>query len=310
MKWGSRKLSIMVSMLVLMGISHAQKRWDGEGQDSLWHNPLNWHPNGVPGITDDVIIDNSILNSSIWISLGTDTVHVKSISISSAGEQHTLLIPLVNTKMPVIRLESSNTSLDIGQHTPLLNRSGAPAGNPIEMNGKLAIRNGGSHVHNTSRGNAYLAGKLLSDSSTSKGKFIFDVPGTSGYTVSLTGRTYRTLQFTSSTGRKSYSGSGSSDLTVRRDLVIHDSASLTSILTARIILKGDVDVNGRFNINPVTADTIGRIIELAGDTGSLKIKGLLETGVNFRGFELTSGQTTLQSDLQLSPGAFFLLKRE
>lgn len=298
----------MVLKLVFVTCSEAQKRWDGEGKDSLWHNPLNWYPNGVPGIADDVKIDNSLLPGKLWVSLGNDTVHVNSISISSDGEQHTLLIPQVNTRMPVIRLESANTSLDIGQHTLLLNRSGAPAGNPIEMNGKLAIRNGGSYVHNTSRGNAYLAGKLLSDSSTSKGKFIFDVPGTSGYTVSLTGRTYGTLQFTSSTGRKSYSGTGSNDLTVHGDLIIDDSASLTTTLTARIILGGSIYVNGRLNFNPVTADSTGRLIELTGDTGSLKIQGLLETGANFRGFELTSGQTTMQSDLQLSPGAFFLVK--
>ncbi len=297
-------------LIALLGTSQAQKRWDGEGGDSLWHNPINWHPNGVPEAADDVLIDNSIFNAPVWIRMGMDTADVNSITLRSSGNfVNTLQIAAHNTRMPALRLNSAETGLDIGRHTKLINSSGAPAGNPIELNGKMAIRNGGTYTHNTVRGNAYLAGKLLADSSTASGIFTFDVPGTAGYTVSLTGRRYGSLHFMASAGRKSYSGTGSSDLNIGGDLVIGDSASLTSAMTARIILKGRLSVGGRMLINPVTADSTGRLIECAGDSGAISITGILETGANFRGFELSAGATKLLTDLQLAAGTSFFIKQ-
>ena len=293
-----------------LGSSQAQKKWDGEGGDSLWHNPINWHPNGVPESADDVLIDNSLFHAPVWIRMGTDTAQVNSITLRSSGIFiNTVHIPAHNTRMPALRLLSAENALDIGMHTKLINSSGAPAGNPIEINGKLAIRNGGTYVHNTVRGNAYLAGKLLADSSTALGIFTFDVPGTAGYTVSLTGRRYGSLHFLASVGRKSYSGTGSSDLNIGGDLVIGDSAALTSAMTARIILKGRLSVGGRMQINPVTADSTGRLIEFAGDSGAISIPGILETGINFRGFELRTGVTKMLTDLQLTTGSSFHIKQ-
>lgn len=297
-------------LIALLGSSQAQKRWDGEGGDSLWHNPINWHPNGVPEAADDVLIDNSIFNAPVWIRMGMDTADVNSITLRSSGSfVNTLQIAAHNTRVPALRLHSAETGLDIGTHTKLINSSGAPAGNPIELNGKMAIRNGGTYTHNTVRGNAYLAGKLLADSSTARGIFTFDVPGTAGYTVSLTGRRYGSLHFMASVGRKSYSGTGSSDLNIGGDLVIGDSAALTSTMTARIILKGRLSVGGRMQINPVTADSTGRLIEFAGDSGAISIPGIMETGINFRGFELRAGVTKMLTDLQLATGSSFHIKQ-
>jgi hypothetical protein len=295
---------------ICLGSSQAQKRWDGEGGDSLWHNPINWHPNGVPEFADDVLIDNSLFHAPVWIRMGTDTAQVNTITLRSSGSfENTLHILAHNTRMPALRLLSAENGLDIGMHTKLINSSGAPAGNPIEINGKLAIRNGGTYVHNTVRGNAYLAGKLLADSSTAKGIFIFDVPGSAGYTVSLTGRRYGSLHFMASVGRKSYSGTGSSDLNIGGDLVIGDSAALTSAMTARIILKGGLSVSGRMQINPVTADSTGRLIEFAGDSNAISIPGIMETGINFRGFELRAGVTKMLTDIQLATGSSFHIKQ-
>ena len=297
-------------LTICLGSSQAQKKWDGEGGDSLWHNPINWHPNGVPESADDVLIDNSLFHAPIWIWMGTDTAQVNSITLRSSGIFiNTVHIPAHNTRMPALRLLSAENALDIGMHTKVINSSGAPAGNPIEINGKLAIRNGGTYVHNTVRGNAYLAGKLLAESSTAKGIFTFDVPGTAGYTVSLTGRRYGSLHFMASAGRKSYSGTGSSDLNIGGDLIIGDSAALTSTMTARIILKGRLSVSGRMQINPVTADSTGRLIEFAGDSNAISIPGIMETGLNFRGFELTAGITKMLTDLQLESGSSLHIKQ-
>jgi len=44
----------------------AQKKWDGQGNDSLWTNPKNWFPDGLPGIADNVLLDNSIVNTNLF----------------------------------------------------------------------------------------------------------------------------------------------------------------------------------------------------------------------------------------------------
>ncbi|MEN9951100.1 MAG: hypothetical protein RLY85_1852 [Bacteroidota bacterium] len=307
MKWWVGTV-IAWCMTMVMDSARAQKRWDGEAGDSLWHNPVNWHPNGVPGPIDDVLIDNSIVAAPVWINLGTDTAHVNSIRIQSSGWQHTLQIPATNVRMPVLRLDAAGIGLDIGPNTRLLNSSSAPAGNPIELIGKMAIRNGGEYIHHTARGNAYLVGKLMTDSTTAKGQFTFDVPGTAGYTVSLTGRHFGSLLFTASTGRKSYSGSGSNDLHVHGNLIVGDSAALTSTITARIMLKGNLQIDGRLSLNPVTGDSTGRLIELSSDSGSICIKGILETGMHFRGFEQSVGKVKMLSGLQLPAGTYFQVK--
>ena len=50
--------------------------WDGGGADLLWHNPLNWSGDTLPGLSDDVLID--VPNGDVIVEI-LDDVTVRSI---------------------------------------------------------------------------------------------------------------------------------------------------------------------------------------------------------------------------------------
>jgi hypothetical protein len=56
--------------------------WDGEADDNLWSNPLNWSTNNLPGPLNDVIID--VPESDITVVLGEGDHNVRSLSSSES----------------------------------------------------------------------------------------------------------------------------------------------------------------------------------------------------------------------------------
>jgi hypothetical protein len=165
-----------------------------------------------------------------------------------------------------------------------INASGSGSGNPFQLTGKLKINNGGKYIHRTPRGNAELIDKLNNETGTENGIFEFDVPGTTGYTVSLTGNTFGSVSFkaTAAGGAKSYSGSGTSNLLIRGNLVVDSGVLLSSTLTSDIILNGSLVVNGRLNLHPVTAGTVGRSFVFAGRDAVFQGTGTLSMNAFFR----------------------------
>ena len=171
------------------------------------------------------------------------------------------------------------------------------------------MNDGGRYVHRTPRGNAELIDKLVNEQGTEKGIFEFDVPGTSGYTVSLTGNTFGSLVFRASAagGAKSYSGSGTSDLTIRGHLVIEQGANLTSTLTADISLGGNLICNGTLNLHPVTAGATGRSFVFGGKDAVFQGSGTLSMNAFFRNLLVEKNASlTLESPclLSLTPNTF------
>jgi len=107
--------------------SWGQKKWDGEGNDSLWNNAKNWYPDGLPLSTDSVVIDNSIFQKDIFIWV-TDTtsivVHALTIQPSNAL-RITLEIPTNNSQNPALSVLSKGNSISIYPNGTLINQSGA-----------------------------------------------------------------------------------------------------------------------------------------------------------------------------------------
>ena len=50
----------------------APKYWVASGGAKNWSTPTNWNPNGVPGITDDVVLSNTMSNNDVLIDLDVD----------------------------------------------------------------------------------------------------------------------------------------------------------------------------------------------------------------------------------------------
>ncbi len=161
----------------------------------------------------------------------------------------------------------------------------------MQVLGNLRIENDGHYIHQTPRGNAALIDRLSTSPGTETGIFEFDVPGTAGYTVSLTGNTFGTLAFgaTAAGGIKSYSGSGASVLTIRGNWIIRPGATLTTTMTANIVLEGSLLIDGTLQLQPSTAGTSGRSILCRAPNGQIGGNGTLSLQANFRELVIEAG---------------------
>lgn len=280
-----------------------QKKWDGGGNDSLWNNPLNWHPDGIPTSSDTVILNNEWITSSypVYFAPGMVTSHAFSLNIEpAAGSQISLNLPNTNTGVPGLTLYAVDTALVINNGSVFYNASGATAGNAIQLNGKLIIKNGGKYVHQTQRGNALLIANLVSSPETQKGIFELNVPGNSAYTLSASGRIFGSLVLSGqNNSRKTYTSSGSNQLTIRGDLLINEQATFSSSLTHNIIVSGDMTIKGRLYINPISSDTVGRCLVTNGTNNTIEISGQLNQGPHFRKWLFAGNYQLLYSTLNI-----------
>jgi hypothetical protein len=282
---------------------HAQKRWDGEGGDSLWINALNWHPNGIPTNSDIVFLDNQWVRSSYQVYLPDNLIasYAHSIRIHpSALYQIGLIIPSTNTAAPALSLSALDTAIYIGNGGSLLNKSGASAGNSISIAGKLKIVNGGKYQHQTLRGNALLIANLAIDTETRKGVFEFNVPGNSAYTISASGRTFGSLVLNGQNStRKTYTASGNNKMNIEGDFIINEQAGFSSSLTNTVSIGGDLMVKGRLLMNPASGDTIGRNLESNGTNQLISITGFFNQGIHFRKWIINGSYTILNSTISI-----------
>ena len=300
------KCLMMLNLVMMVSVlCFAQKKWDGGGNNNQWNNDQNWYPDGVPLPTDDVLLEHSLFAGSYTVELpsGNSLVEIRSLLINPVTFSITVLLPVTNTATTALSVTGAGDAISIGNTGILINASGASSGTPIQLIGSLKIMNGGKYIHQTPRGNAVLIDRLSTSPGTENGIFQFDVPGLAGYTVSLTSNNFGTLVFSAETagGAKSYSGSGTGNLTIRGDLIIDQGTQLSTTLTSDILLSGSLRVDGRFNIIPVTTGSTGRSLKFLGKSASLSGSGQITMNANFRMFEISaSASLSLQKDVSLS----------
>jgi hypothetical protein len=309
-----KNVYLAIVFTCFMYLAQGQKNWDGGGNDNNWSTAANWFPDGVPTPGEAVVLDNSLFDGSYTVLLpsGTVSVSVETLRIlPAAGNTIVLQLPAGNTSVPGLEVTGSGESLELGSGATLRNSSGAVSGEVIRLTGLMRINNGARYLHNTQRGNASLIDKISTAAGTELGIFEFDVPGTAGYTVSLTGNTFGSLVFSASAagGVKSYSGSGTSTLQINGNWTIRPGATLTSTLSANILLRGELDISGNLNLHPSTAGGTGRSIFFTGTNNIIKGNGNLSLNTNFRNMEVFSGSIcTLERSLNLpQTGHTFLL---
>jgi hypothetical protein len=299
----NRKL-VMIFLMAFMipFIGNAQKYWDGEANDGKWNTAQNWFPDGVPLIADDVVLNNNFVATNYTVSLPNDNISIQLNSLTIIGNSTTtttLEIPDVNTASPALTLNN----IIIGEGGVIVNNSGATAGNTFLINGGIRIENGGRYIHRTIRGNAYLISKLTYNPTNRKGVMEFDVPGTAGYTISLSGRIFGTLILNAnkSGGKKTYSGSGSGNLTIYGNLETGFGATLTSSLNGNILLYGNLTNHGTITLNPTTQDVSGREIIFTGDSCHFFSDGIFQQNTFFRKIKIEkNAKLHLNSQLSIS----------
>ncbi|WP_336515326.1 T9SS type A sorting domain-containing protein [Pollutibacter soli] len=281
---------IIFTLLLLITIDlAAQKKWDGEGNDGQWSTGSNWSPDGVPATSDDVVLDHSFIQSDYLVVLpaGNITVSVNTLHIVAGGGNPVRLeLPTANTIAPGLVITGDGNALDIGAGGVLINSSGASSGDAIRVDHGFRIQNEGRYIHHTSRGNASLINQLVSNEGTESGIFEFDVPGAAGYTVSLTGNTFGSLVFSAGNGSKSYNGNGVSTLHIRGNFIVNNGATITSSLTADIIVDKNLEVNGTLQLHPTSSGSNNRSLVLTGNPTVVSGAGNIFMNNNFRKFTL------------------------
>lgn len=285
----------------------AQVKWDGGGDGVSWNDPANWLPDGVPLATSNVKLDNSTILSSYTVNLGSTniTTFVNTLSISpGSGISIVLKIPATNTANPGLNVGGMGDALIIDSGATILNSTGVAGGGVgLVVSNGIRINNGGKYIHNNIRGNAGIVSQLSSASGTEKGIFEFDVPGTAGYAVSLSGRTFGTLIFSANAAglSRTYTGNGTSNLAIRGDLIINPGATMSCTITGNVVLSGNLAISGVLNDNPSSAGAVNRSISFVGANQIISGTGNLILGANFRNLEINGGSTlTLNRNIALS----------
>ena len=286
-----------------------QKLWDGEAGDSLWHSAKNWFPDGVPGPTEDVLIDNSKLSGTYKVLIGRgDSINIRSLRVNPL-ESNQIIVEIITANIlpTALYLQATTKSIVLEKNAVFINHTGANTGNIFSLNGSIYISNGGRYIHKTIRGNSYIISKLEIDSGSRKGIIEFDVPGTAGYTLSLSGRKFGSLVLSANeSSKKSYSGNGSNKLSIEGDLIINENASFTSTISNIVQVNGDLTVNGIFSLNPGTPDTLGRSFVLGGDSSKILITGGFRTGIYFNQIIFGSSINRLKSNVVLDNGSIVI----
>ena len=242
----------------------SQKKWDGGGGDGSWNTPGNWVDDLVPSSEDDVVLDNSIVSNNYAVVLpsGNIVVAIKSLNIiPSASRTIEVVLPANNTAVPAFIAAGSIYGLEIHSGGIFRNSSGASAGTPVDISDSIKVHNGGLYLHNTSRAHATNVTVLSKAPGTERGTFEFDVPGGSGYTISITGRTYGNLTLSASAagGVKSYTSTGATMVNIKGDFIINAGVNYSLNFSGAFVVHGDFthkgnsfDISGGVHSNQVS----------------------------------------------------------
>ncbi|HEY8894623.1 MAG TPA: hypothetical protein VIM79_07395 [Niastella sp.] len=224
-----RKLKLLYflqPLFLFLLLNHApvfsQLRWDGEAGDGQWMTAGNWSGDVLPGITDDVILDNVFVSGTYSVVLpgGNDLVQIRSVTIApGSGNNIELILPATNTAIPALKLMGAVYGMVIDNGGIFRNSSGVDNDLPVQISDSIMIKNGGRYIQNSDGSHAANVMVLSKAAGTEEGVFEFDIPSASS-TVSLSGRTYGKLIFSSNAKKSNvtYTATGTNPITIKSDL--------------------------------------------------------------------------------------------
>jgi hypothetical protein len=139
------------------------KRYGRETGDGSWSNPINWSGGSLPLSTEDVLLDNSVLNGSYLVMLPISTaVSVKTITIAPAGPNTIeLIIPSANTMIPCFGTGPGYGIL-LNAGAIFRNSAAVSSGINLVVADSFRINNGGRYIHNTRASHAGNIAQVLS----------------------------------------------------------------------------------------------------------------------------------------------------
>jgi hypothetical protein len=290
----------LVLMVLLSLKAGAVVRWTGSAGNGLWADPLNWENAILPGASDDVLLDNSVLASGYTVRLPDFAVTIRSLHVAPSGLQLIEIdLPLSNTVSSASGslLDRAFTTTGNGYTILLergavfLNASGSSSGYSLRINDSLLVKNGAKYIHRTRTGHAELVQVLSKSPGSETGIFRFENPDAAS-TISLSGRSFGSLQLSavsSISGLVSYSASGTNGVMIRGDLVLEAGTTLA------INLSDTITVNGNLVMNTA-------VFNMA--TGSRSLVLALE------GNWLQTGGTIIETNAQQKTGTILMKGRQ
>ena len=248
----------LVSLLLLVKIFLCgQIRWDGGAGDGQWSNPLNWTGDLLPIAGDDVVLDNSLVNTSykVFFAAGNVSVSIRSLRIEpSATDSIVLELPKTNTISPGLQITGNGYPVVIKNRGTLINASGSGSGASVVLTDSIRIENGGTYIHRTARAHAALVMLLSRSPGTEEGCFWFDVPDVSS-TISLSNRTFGRLQLsaTAAGGSLNYTAASTQKIRVRSDFIIGTGVKLNLNCSDTLHVARDyIQQGGTLNLSSST----------------------------------------------------------
>ncbi|HEY1199822.1 MAG TPA: hypothetical protein VGE79_02525, partial [Niastella sp.] len=138
--------------LLLNVPAFSQLRWDGEAGDGQWMTASNWVGNVIPGVTDEVILDNGFVSGTYSVTLpgSNSVVQIRSVTIApGAGNNIELILPATNTARPAFKLLGAVYGMVIENGGVFKNSSGVDNDLPVEIADSIMIKNGGRYIQNS-----------------------------------------------------------------------------------------------------------------------------------------------------------------
>lgn len=226
-----------------------QKRWDGGAGTSNWNDSANWKPDGVPDAYDSVVLDNNYIAGNYTVNVNVGNQKIAFLTLRPYGANNiTLNIPSSVTAdtalevrgkygFPAVKIKSNGIIKNAGT-------SVTSGSYPFAIDsGYLNITTGGAYIHATLAEHNDLVDKLFLDPTTLKGIFMFDVPGTSTYDLSINNKTFGTLSLQRSSGSGTYTGSGSGKLTMLGELQVGENTDFKPSIDS-ILIQNNIVVSG------------------------------------------------------------------
>ena len=295
------QLACLFLLISNMGLS--QHRWDGEGNDSLWTNPVNWVTNTLPGVEEEVLLDNSVVEGNYVVKLpgGAVTVLIRRLTIVPGEDDSiTLLLPRENIAVPGLQINSTGYGLTLHDRAVFINASGAASGLPVLIDDSIRINNGGRYIHRTGRSHAANISVLSTAPGTESGIFEFDIPGAAA-TISLSDRVFGKLVFSAvAAGRTvNYTAAGTNAIRVRSDIVLYASVQLNLNFSDTFFIERDfIQYASTFNCG-TTARSL--VIWIKGNLMQFSGGSITETGTGLPVLLLRgSGVQLLRSEGSIS----------
>ncbi|MGE5107384.1 MAG: T9SS type A sorting domain-containing protein [Sphingobacteriales bacterium] len=252
----------LLLVLAILKTEAATITWDGGGDGVSWSDASNWVGNVTPVSTDNVLLDNSVVNGSYIVNLPDIGVSIISLKITPRTSNTIKLL------LPSSNILTANAFVTTGTgYTVTIDNGGifennavVPSGTNFTIADSFRINNGGHYIHKSVSASGGWTTRLAKISGTETGTFECDVPGGGVYSLGTTNRTFGNLVFTATSDTITYIISGGSPLTINNNLIINSNATLSIGYSADILVKGNftqyvssvlVTQNGSSNNNKI-----------------------------------------------------------